>query len=250
MLTNLPIPRFIADSIFFDSDFLICFMVAMITGTMWVSMHLSSEVIVLLFQLCSYIPLWILELIAISIDLVLGEGVSKEFISVTRQYFFNQSVQMFLSPIRIIRYCCPLRYFPQVCRWIYIMHDAIDHEFVAGFMYHFLNIGSFFSGYLYIVEKKTTSKEKHQELCFSDILEFAVLFGGMTAMMAAIIQWKQLLQPIEEFLLGAPTMIFNVKFYIRNLKVQIQRILYVYTIHDRLNEARARRKAFEFNVHE
>ena len=250
MLTNLPNPRFIADSILFDSDFLQCIAVAMVIATIWASIHLSSDFIELLFQFCSPIPLCLLEVITISVDFVLGKGVSKETLSVTRQYLFNQSVQMFLFPIRIIRYCCPLRCFPQVCDWIHIMNNGIDHEFVAGFIYHFMNIGTCYSGCLYAALSTITPVEGHHVLCFSsDIKKFIVLFSGMPAMMAIIIWWKPLLQEVEEAFFGASTVIRNIKFYIRNLKVEVQRILFVYTMNDQLDEARARRKSFQSNVH-
>ena len=153
MLTNLPIyPRFLADSILFDPQFLQCCVAAMGTSLIWVSLHALSHYMVVrtLFQWIISILLWLLEVLSLSLDLLLGEGVSKKALSVTREFLFNQSMQMFLYSIRMIRYCCPLSCFPQVCRWIYIVDSRISHEFVAGFIYHFLNIGTFFCGYLYI----------------------------------------------------------------------------------------------------
>ena len=254
LLENLSFYRgFIADSILFHPQILPCCVTAMGTSIIWVSIHVLSHKIVVqtLFQWIISIPLWILEVLSLSVDLLLGDGKCKKTLSATREFVFNQSMQMFLFSIRMIRYCCPLSCFPQVSGWIQVMHNGISPHFVAQFIYQFLNIGTLYCGYLFLICQRISvfPAERHPKLSYLDLMNIEGILLILSAVIIAVILSRNPFQRFEGFLFGARTVIPAIKFYVRYLEVQLQRMLFLYTINDKLDVERERRKAFKKNVH-
>jgi len=189
----------------------------------------------------------ILRVSALSLDLAIGDDVRMDTLKSIRLFAFNQSIHIFLFPIRMARYCCPRSCFPRVCQWMHTIHRRISHQFVAGFIYHFINLSIFFCGYLCIALIFVFPNELDHGLSIFDAMVFMVMFTSKAVIISAFIQWRSFVE--EEDLLGAGTTIPMFAFYVRNLKVHAQRMLFLYTIKDQLDEARARREAFETNAH-
>ena len=208
-----------------------------ISLSIWFAIHLHifPQHIALLIQ-------WIFSLFTGCLDLVIGQEKRKDTIISLREFAFNQSIQMFLFPFRFVRYICPRSCFPRVCRWMYAIHDGIRPKLVAGFIYFFINCEGFYGLYIFGAWAFLSY------MLISDVVIFMKLFTGASIFKALVLsmlcQGGQMESPVQMGMLGASRIITSIALYVRNLMVQLQRMLFLYTMNDQLDEVTGRRKAF------